>query len=58
MTKGRIIFTGTFWGYFFTAIGLLVLSIITLGLFLPYYMYWSLKYFFEKLEIEIYTTDK
>ena len=35
MTKGRIIFTGTFWGYFFTAIGLLVLSIITLGLFLP-----------------------
>lgn len=55
MTKGKIIFTGHFMEYFAISIALLVLSIITFGLALPYWVYWSFKYFFGKLEIEIYT---
>lgn len=55
MTRGRIIFTGNFWEYFLMAIGLLVLSVITVGLLLPYFIYWQVKYFFTHMEIEIYT---
>lgn len=54
MIKGKIIFTGSFWEFFFTSIGLIVLSIITLGIFLPYLVYWQFKYFFGHMEIEIY----
>jgi uncharacterized membrane protein YjgN (DUF898 family) len=50
---GRIIFTGNFWEYFFLSLLLLVLSVLTLGLLLPYWAYWSLKYFFTRLQIEI-----
>ena len=52
---GRIIFIGNFWEYFFLSLLLLVLSVLTLGLLLPYWAYWSLKYFFIRLEIEIET---
>ncbi len=55
MTKGKIIFTGHFAEYFVVSLGLLVLSALTLGLALPYWMYWSFKYFFNKLELEIYS---
>ena len=51
MLKGKVVFCGNFWEYFFTSLGLLVLSICTIGLLLPYWMYWSFKYFFTKLEI-------
>lgn len=51
MLKGKVVFCGNFWEYFFTSIGLLVFSICTLGLLFPYWMYWSFKYFFTKLEI-------
>lgn len=51
--RGRIIFTGNFWEYFFLSLLLLALSVLTLGLLLPYWAYWSLKYFFTQLEIEI-----
>lgn len=54
MKKGRILFKGNFWEYFLISLGLLVLSLITFGLALPYYFYWILKYFFTKLEIEVY----
>lgn len=47
----KIRFTGNFWEYFFTSIGLLILSIITFGILLPYWTYWSAKYFFSKLEL-------
>lgn len=50
MTK-KISFTGNFFQYFVMQLGLLVLSIITLGIALPYWFYWSLKYFFTNLEI-------
>ena len=53
-SRGKIIFTGSFGEYFFTSLGLLVISVLTFGLALPYYVYWSFKYFFEHLEIEIY----
>ena len=55
MTKGKIIFTGNFWEYFGLSIALLLLSIITLGIALPYWVYWSFKYFFSNLEIELYS---
>ncbi len=54
MKKGKIVFTGNFWGYFFKFIFFLILSIITFGLFLPYLVYWTTKYFFTHLEIEIH----
>ncbi len=53
MQKGKIVFTGDFWEYFFTSVGLFVLSVLTLGLLFPYFFYWTFKYFFTQLEIEI-----
>lgn len=48
----KIQFTGNFGEYFITSVGLLLLVAITGGLALPYYLYWSMKYFFTRLEIE------
>ena len=53
--KGKIVFKGHFAEYFVMSLGLLILTIITLGILLPYYVYWSLKYFFTRLEVELYT---
>ncbi|MCF6182703.1 hypothetical protein [Lutibacter sp.] len=47
----KIKFTGNFGEYFIISLGLMLLSIITFGLATPYWMYWSLKYFFTRLEI-------
>ena len=54
MKKGKVLFTGHFFEYFLISIGLLVLTVLTLGLLLPYYLYWNFKYFFTKMELEIY----
>jgi len=54
MKKGKIIYKGHFGDYFVKSIGLLVLSVFTLGLLLPYYFYYQFRYFFSSLEIEIY----
>ncbi len=54
MTKGRIVFVGNFWEYFGMSILLFILSILTLGILFPYFVYWSFKYFFSKMEIEMY----
>ena len=54
MTKGKIVFVGNFWEYFAISIALMLLTIVTLGLALPYWAYWSFKYFFNRMEIEIY----
>ena len=51
--KGKIIFTGSFGDYFFTSLGLLVVSILTFGILIPYWVYWQYKYFFDHLEIEM-----
>jgi uncharacterized membrane protein YjgN (DUF898 family) len=53
MRKGKIVFTGHFMEYFIMTIGLIVLSIITFGLGLPYLVYWQAKYFFTRMEIHI-----
>lgn len=53
-TRSRIIFTGNFCEYFFTSLLLLLLGAVTFGLALPYYVYWSFKYFFTHMEIEAY----
>jgi uncharacterized membrane protein YjgN (DUF898 family) len=52
MHRTKIVFTGNFWEYFIMSLGLLLLSLITFGLALPYAAYWSLKYFFQHLELE------
>jgi uncharacterized membrane protein YjgN (DUF898 family) len=52
--RGRIIFVGNFWDYFIKAVGLFVLTLITFGLLLPYFAYWSVQYFVSHLEIEMY----
>ena len=53
MKKGKIIFVGSFGDYFLKSLVLLLLSILTLGILLPYWAYWSLKYFLTHLEIEL-----
>ena len=58
MKKGKIIFKGHFGEFFLSSIGLIVLSVCTLGLMIPYYFYWTQKYFFKNLEIEIYENDR
>ncbi len=53
MKRGKIVFTGNFWEYFLISLGLGVLSLLTFGTLLPYWIYWSANYFFDRLEIEI-----
>jgi uncharacterized membrane protein YjgN (DUF898 family) len=48
----KITFTGGFGEYFIMSLGLILLSLITFGIALPYWVYWSFKYFFTKLEID------
>ena len=48
----KIVFKGNFGEYFIVSLGLLLLSVITLGLASPYWVYWSTKYFFTRLEID------
>ena len=45
-------FTGSFGEYFVMSLGLLVLSIVTLGIAFPYWVFWSYKYFFTKMEVD------
>lgn len=51
MKQGKIVFKGNFFEYFFISLGLLILSVLTLGILLPYWVYWSFKYFFTRLEL-------
>jgi hypothetical protein len=48
----KITFTGSFGEYFGYSILLLLLSIVTFGLAIPYWIYWSMKWFFTKLRID------
>ena len=48
----QIKFTGGFGEYFITSLGLFILSVITFGIALPYWVYWSYKYFFVRLEVD------
>ena len=52
-TRAKIIFTGNFIEYFVVFLILFVLSVVTFGLVFPYLIYWSVKYFFTRMEIEI-----
>lgn len=45
-------FTGSFGEYFVMSLGLLVLAIVTLGIAFPYWVFWSYKYFFTKMEVD------
>ena len=47
----KVKFTGGFGEYFIISLGLMLLSIITFGLALPYWFYWQIKYFFTRMEI-------
>lgn len=53
MTRGKIIFTGSFWEFFLASLGLWLLSAITIGIALPWAIWWQAKYFFTHLEIEM-----
>ena len=53
MARGRIIYTGNFLEYFLWSLLLLLLSIVTLGLGAIYWAYWTMKYFFINMEIEM-----
>ena len=52
----NIQFNGGFWEFFFVNIGLLLLTVLTLGLAAPYLIYWSTKYFFTNLQVGPYQT--
>lgn len=47
----KIKFSGSFGEYFIMSLGLLLLSAITFGLATPYWMYWSYKYFFTRMQV-------
>ncbi len=47
----NIRFTGSFGHFFIVSIGLILLSIVTFGLALPYLSYWTTRYFFTELEV-------
>ncbi len=49
--REKVRFTGNFGEYFVISLALLILSIITAGIAFPYWVYWSVKYFFNRLEI-------
>ena len=51
--RGKIVFTGDFWEYFFKALLLLFASAITFGVLVPYWIYWNVRYFAANVEIEI-----
>ena len=53
MARGRIIYTGNFLEYFLWSLLLLLLSIVTFGLGAIYWAYWTMKYFFVNMEIEM-----
>lgn len=50
--RKKIFFTGNFWDYFFKTLGLLILTVITVGLMVPYFAWWQAKYFVNHLEVE------
>jgi uncharacterized membrane protein YjgN (DUF898 family) len=50
--RKKVTFTGGFGEYFMMSLGLGLLSIITFGIALPYWVYWSFKYFFSRMEFE------
>ena len=52
MKKGKIVFTGKPVEFYFQALGLLILTVLTSGILLPYFIYWSYKYFASHSEIE------
>lgn len=53
MKRAKFIFKDSnFLEYFIYAIMLLMLSGITFGLFFPYFCYWNVRYFCNKIEIE------
>lgn len=54
MTKGKIKFTGNFGDFFLKSLGLMILSVLTVGLLVPYFLYWQYKYFVSHLEVELY----
>ena len=54
MQRGKILFTGNFLDYFIKSLLLLLLCIVTFGLAIPYYAYWTIRYFFTNMEIELY----
>lgn len=46
----KIKYTGTFLDWFLWNLFLVFLTVVTLGIALPYMIYWNQKYFFEHLE--------
>ncbi len=54
---GRVVFKGSFGEFFCMSLGLIVLTICTFGILLPYFIYWQSKFFFEHLELEIFPSQ-
>ena len=51
--RAKIVFVGDFWEYYFKALLLLFVSAFTLGILIPYWIYWNVRYFSRHLEIEL-----
>jgi uncharacterized membrane protein YjgN (DUF898 family) len=50
--RKKITFVGSFGEYFAVSLALLLLSVLTLGILLPYWLFWSFKYFFANLRLD------
>ena len=53
LVRKSVIFTGSFGDYLPKALGLLLLTIVTLGLASVYFTFWNVEYFVKHLEIEV-----
>ena len=53
MRRGRIIFTGSGWHFFFATIFLFIGTLLTFGLLAPYWFFWSVKFFISHTEFEL-----
>lgn len=53
MKNGKLIFTGNFIEFFALNLLLLFISFITFGILFPYYIYATVKYFINHIEIRI-----
>lgn len=52
-SKATIRFTGNGWEFFGKYLGLMLVTLATFGLAVPWFIYWQFRYLYTNLEIDI-----
>ena len=53
IVRCRLLFSGSAWGFFAATLLFVLLSLVTLGLALPFWAYWTVRYFITRTGIEM-----